>query len=350
MSLHHAFRAHRRPLNMTEQTEWTDAELRRLLDEGLRHLNRLQSGSATERDAADFLAWRTRSRAHEEAFRSAVRLQRLVRSIDADERTPGRSVTDAVESGDVVPITLAAERRVSRRLFLGGSLAASMAGGLFAAGRYFDLVPALAELRADYRTGPGERQMVQLAGGASVDLNTRTSIRLRQGARQPTVELIGGEVIMDGAGQGAALVAGDGISHVRAGRLAARRLADQVCITCLDGEVVVAWQAQRRRLRPLDEVRYTDAALEERRAGGDLQMLTAWQSGTLIFRDMPMRQVVEEINRYRTGKVYLASETLAERSLTGTYYIDRLNDFFQQAELGLGVTVTRLPGNIVVLS
>ena len=63
----------------------------------LDHLNHLMSGAATDRDAADFLAWRRASRAHEHALRDALRLQRLVRIV------AGWSLSDAALS-NVVPI------------------------------------------------------------------------------------------------------------------------------------------------------------------------------------------------------------------------------------------------------
>ncbi len=52
---------------------------------------------------------------------------------------------------------------------------------------------ATIELRADYRTGTGERRRVALADGASVELNTRTSVDLRTDLAIPTIELISGE-------------------------------------------------------------------------------------------------------------------------------------------------------------
>lgn len=329
---------------MTQRSGWTDAELARLRLEGLDHLNRLQSGQATDRDAARFISWRGQSRAHEEAFRSALRLRELVRAVETAEPH-----VDA----NVVAFEAPAPRgpRLTRRYFLGGAIAASAAGSAFLLGRTFDLLPSPSEAMADYRTGAGERRVVQLAGGASVDLNTRTAIDLHTGLGMPAIELVAGEAVLSSGGTGpAALVAGDGTSVVRGGRFNARRDGDEVCITCLAGDVEVAWAQQKRALRTADEVRYSAAGIGPVRPGVDPAVLTAWQSGTLIFSRMPLRQVVLEINRYRPGKVFLTNGALAARPMSGTYYVDRLDDFFSQAELALGLSVSRLPGNIVVLS
>ncbi|ATY34211.1 FecR family protein [Sphingomonas psychrotolerans] len=327
---------------MTQRSGWTDSELARMRLEGLDHLNRLRSGEATDRDAAAFIAWRGQSLAHEEAFRAALRLRELVRTVETQPM-------DA--DADVIAFALPVRRHLTRRYFLGGAIAASAAGTAFLFGRTLDLLPSPAEAMADYRTGPGQRRVVQLAGGASVDLNTRTSIGMQAGLGMPAIALISGEAVLSsGRAERAALVAGDGVSVVRGGRFNARRDGGEVCITCLEGAVEVAWAGERRALRAAAEVRYDGSGIGPVKPGADAAVLTAWQTGTLIFRNMPMHQVVAEINRYRRGRVFLANSDLATRSLSGTYYVDRLDDFFSQAELALGINVARLPGNVVVLS
>lgn len=291
---------------MTEGSGWTDSELARLRLEGLDHLNRLHSGEATDRDAAAFIAWRSQSRAHEEAFRAALRLREAVRTVEM------RSV-----DANVVPFEARARRQITRRQILGGAIAASVAGGAVLFGRSLDLVPSPAEAMADYRTGPGQRRVIQLAGGASVDLNTRTSIDMHTGLGMPAVDLISGEAVLSSGRTGpAALVAGEGINVIRDGRFNARRDGDEVCITCLQGEVEIAWSQEKRALRAADAVRYNGSGIGPVERGADPAVLTAWQSGTLIFRNMPMRQVVNEINRYRHGRVFLANANLAARSPT----------------------------------
>ena len=342
---------------MTHGRGWKDLDLARLRLEGLDHLNRLQSGDATDRDAAALIAWRSQSRAHEEAFRAALRLRMLVRVVEggtaaaAEEEVLQADIRDAGQGAEILDFEHRAARRLTRRHMLGGAIAASVAGGGILFGRAFDLIPSAAEAMADYRTGPGERRVVRLAGGASVDLNTRTAIDVRTGLGMPAIELVSGEAVLSSAGNGrAALIAGAGTSVVSGGRFNARRDGDKVCVTCLAGKVEVTWARERRVLGPADEVRYAASGIGAVVRGTDPAVLTAWQSGTLIFRGMPLRQVVAEINRYRSGRVFLTNSALGARPLSGTYYVDRLDDFFSQAELALGVNVARYPGNIVVLS
>lgn len=336
---------------MTEGSDRTETETSRLRLEALEYLNLLLSGEATDRDAAALIAWRSQSAAHQDAFRAAVRLRDAVRIVE--NRTSAVPPPEMDRADTVIPFVPPHElpgAAVTRRRVLQGAIAASVAGGAMLVGRSLDLVPTPSQALADYRTGPGQRRLVRLAGGASVDLNTRTSINLPHGVASPTVELVSGEAVVNGDRSAVTLLAGAGTASTQGGRFNARRDGDAVCITCLAGAVQLGWNTQRRRLGPSDAVRYDDAAIGAVVRGIDAAVLTAWQGGTLIFRNMPMVQVVAEINRYRSGRVFLANGDLARKTLSGTYQLARLDDFFSQVHVVLGVSVARLPGNVVVLS
>lgn len=333
-------------VRMSGRTTWTDEELANLRLEGIAHLNRLLSGEATEKDAAEITVWRSQSPAHELAFRSAVRLRQLVRVAEGVAAPETIGIFNNVSS-----LEAQRSKKLSRRAFVGGAMAASVAGSLLYVGRSLDMVPSMAEWRAEYRTGAGERLMVHLDGGATVELNTRTSINLRKDFPMPAVELVSGEAVITSGHSGTtALVAGKGTSIGRNGQFSARRTDKEICITCLSGEVEVDWNGERRRLVAAEEVRYSDEVIGAVSTQKNMVALTAWRNGTLIFQDMPMQQVVQEINRYREGRVVLANSALGSRRLSGTYSIHRLNEFFDQAELAVGAKVTRLPGSVVILS
>ncbi|MBL7599138.1 FecR/PupR family sigma factor regulator, partial [Escherichia coli] len=89
--------------------------------EGLDHLNRLQSGDATDRDAAALIAWRSQSRAHEEAFRAALRLRMLVRVVEggtaaaAEEEVLQADIRDAGQGAEILDFEHRAARRLTRR-------------------------------------------------------------------------------------------------------------------------------------------------------------------------------------------------------------------------------------------
>src|SRR5262249_58154354 len=92
------------------------------------------------------------------------------------------------------PLRQARRGHIGRRAFMGGAIAASAAAAYVAIRPPLELWPSLSELAADYRTAPGEQRSIVLAGGASVELNTRTSIVLRPSTEATErIELISGE-------------------------------------------------------------------------------------------------------------------------------------------------------------
>lgn len=338
---------------MKQGADWDDAEFFALRREGLAHLNRLLSGEATERDEVALRAWLAQGAAHREAWRSATRLRTMVRAAAQDLPVAAPVMPNAARREG--PRRSVGRRRpaasgvMGRRMFLGGAVAASGAA-VIAAGASLDVLPSMAELRADHRTAIGARELVRLAGGATIALNTRTSIRVLDGATVPAVELLAGEAILtSGHDARLTLLSGPGRSSGRGARWSARQEADETCVTCLAGSVEVAWRDERRTLLPNQQLRYDRSAISPTQSV-DPEMVTAWQTGTLIFRSKSLREVVAEINRYRPGRIYIANDRLANRKLTGTYHVDRLDDFFRQSEMVLGLTVRRMPLGVVILA
>jgi transmembrane sensor len=82
----------------------------------------------------------------------------------------------------------------------------------------------------------------------------------------------------------------------------------------------------------------------------DPAVVTAWQRGVLIFRDVPLAQVIAEVNRYRPGRIILANRALAERKVVAGFRLDRIDDAVKDLTRSLGVQTRSLPGGIVLLS
>ncbi|MCW4463868.1 twin-arginine translocation signal domain-containing protein [Sphingomonas sp. BT-65] len=76
---------------------------------------------------------------------------------------------------------------MGRRSFLAGSgaIAAGLAGVLVLRDPPLGLWPSFAELLADYRTGPGQRQKLVPMAGIELELNTRSSLSLDGGGILP---------------------------------------------------------------------------------------------------------------------------------------------------------------------
>jgi transmembrane sensor len=310
-----------------------------LVDEALDWIVRLKTGAPTRADVEALQRWRERSPAHEQAFKKAARLFREA-GIAAQE------LADA-------PLPAAAcgapPKVLARRALLGGAIAASAAAYLVARPP-MGLWPSLQELSADYRTAKGEQRKVAVMPDVSLQLNTQTSIALRSAENETRVELISGEAsVALSAAKSFVMLASNGRIAATKATFNARCLDGAVSVTCLTGAVDVAQGGNTVRLRESEQVSYSSEGIEAP-APVDLGQVTAWQAGLLIFRDKPLANVVEEVNRYRAGKIIITNANLRIRVVNGTFQINRLDDFVAQVQQLFGAQVRSLPGGVVLLS
>jgi transmembrane sensor len=314
-----------------------------LTEEALAWVVRLRSGRATVADADALRAWRARSPEHEQAYRAAIRLWRDL-----------QTMAPQLETDDVPPSPPAwtRSRMLSRRVFLGGAIAASVAA--YAAYHPpLGLWPSVEELTADYRTRKGERREVTLNGDVKLTLNTQTSVSVLSRDRSPEIELIAGEAAVTAARPPSSplvIIAADGRLIGSRATFDARCIGSAVSVTCVDGSVVVEQGDHRVELRAGEQATYSPSVALAAPIAADPVMATAWQQGLLIFHDRPLAEVIAEVNRYRAGKIIIMNASLGQRRVNGTFHLDRLDDVVGEVRQLFDAEIRRLPGGIVLLS
>ncbi|WP_341889872.1 DUF4880 domain-containing protein [Variovorax sp. YR752] len=314
-------------------------------------LVRLTSGRATTGDAQDFRRWCARSPQHAQAMAEATRLWDLT-------RPAAEAVAQRMPAMDTPPRAAIAASRppaFGRRQFLGTALAAGAVGFLVVrppAG----LWPALSDMTADYRTGTGEQRRVVLADAAAVvEMNTQTSLNLARGAEgePPVLDMLGGEaqVLLDAARRApfTMTVGGARLVAAAASRFNVRATGGEVCVTCFagsvelrDGErVLVAGEAQ--------QIRYGGRREAEVARAPDLAAVGAWRERVLVFDDTPLAAVVDEINRYRPGRLIVTRAELGQRKVQARLRLDELPHVETLIAVSYGAKLTSLPAGIVLL-
>lgn len=313
-------------------------------------LERVLSHDASPEDEVAMLEWGNRSPEHARALAEAVRMHgRLLDVRDALQSDPETIAMLASARAGLQPAR--PRIQIGRRAFLTGAVAAS-AAGVMLVNPPLGLWPSLGELRADYRTGTGQRRTVQIASGLSVELNTRTALARREDARAYRLNLIAGEVAVDARQlmRPAIIETSLGEASTRDGKFSARLQEEGMCVTCFAGEVAVrAGEQPAMRL-----VRGQQTVLGKAATASivpvDPDVANAWQRGELIFTDRPLSEVVAEINRYRSGRIILTNSELGTRTVNAIFRVDRLDNAPAQIRNVASATVTSLPGGIVLLS
>jgi transmembrane sensor len=316
----------------------------KLSREGVAWIDRLKSGRMTRADGEDLQRWIRDSPQHRQAFGEAVDLLQTVREAGRGLAEPEASIGKAARTRKFEPM--------SRRVFLGGAIAASAAGAAaIALNPPFGLWPSVdqlaADLNADYKTDIGERRRVML-DRVTIDMNTQTGLALQPTASGAGIRLIHGEAAIDTPGVPFVLQAGSGRMAANLAQFNVRFDGPQVCATCVAGELRVIHPRASVTLTAGEQISYTDGEAGKA-VRSDPALITAWQRGILIFHDEPLSRVVAEVNRYRRGRIVLLDGELARRSVYATVHLDKIDAVPDQLQQFTGARIFRV-GQVVFLS
>lgn len=332
---------------MSQSGDQTDDDLAPLMKEALAWVMRLTSGAATESDAHAFRQWRAQGAAHEDAFREAAAFRKAVRAMNL----PHPATARATGATNVVPLRRPAPGAavLSRRAMLTGSGAiAASAAAVMIARPPLGLWPSFAELTADYRTSAGERRMVALADGASVELNARSALSLipdRGG-----ITLVTGEafVAVPGAPRPFVVAAGGERFTMRKATFNVRTSERETCVTCLTGAMQQQNGAAPARLAAGQQL-VVRADGETQLGAVDPVRVLGWRQGLLIFRNTPLAEAIEDINRYRSARIILTDRALAHRPVNGMFHTDQIENAVVQIQQLMHINVRHLPGGVTLL-
>ncbi|RII76190.1 sigma-70 family RNA polymerase sigma factor [Pseudomonas monteilii] len=182
-------------------------------------------------------------------------------------------------------------------------------------------------LLADYHTAVGERQVITLADGTRVTLNSASALSVVFNEHERRVVLDAGEALFETTDEARPFVVETEGERVQGGAatFSVRR----------DGRVVLARGEAKVGERPL--VVAADAGTQ-----------MAWQRGKLIFNGKPLGQVLAELERYRHGRIVLSDSKLAAMEVSGVFDLDEPEALLRTLEQRYGLKVTYLPWLAVV--
>ncbi len=304
---------------------------------------RLASGKLTAEEGRAFRQWHAADPAHARAFVEAKRNWTVL-----GQATHELSREAAELSEKPAPY----RGRITRRAALaGGAAAAAAAVAIIAVRPPFGLWSPVLDLTADYHTGIGETRTIAMTDNVSVQLSTRSRLSLQSdGADGVRLALLGGEAAIASTARAVTVVAGAGEARTESGRFNLRNDDQTVRVTCLEGHVDVRCAGQQATLGVGQQIRYGVSSMSSI-TSADAEEITAWQRGVLVFRNRTLGYVVDEVNRYRAGKIILTSRALGNQPVTlASFHLDRLDEIVPQLETLYGARARRLPGGIVLLS
>jgi transmembrane sensor len=172
---------------------------------------------------------------------------------------------------------------------------------------------------------------VNLDDGSSVQLDVGTRIEVRMSGDSRGIQLLSGralfEVARDSSRPFSVTAAGSRTTALGT-KFQVERTDTNVIVTLTEGSVAVdqyqnhlvgiGWN---ERLVPGEQISIDIQNHRSLRRLVDIHSTTSWTQGRHIFRGMPLKAAIEEVNRYAETKVRIGDPSLATLPVAGNFIV-----------------------------
>ncbi|WP_171060432.1 FecR family protein [Poseidonocella sp. HB161398] len=299
-------------------------------------------GAARAEAEAEFAAWLAQGPLQRAAYAEAEALWGALGQLDAADLVPAPA--------GALPAAAARPRRLVR-----AAAVLALAGIAAVAGTAFWYGNPAVLMQADYLAGRGGLREVALPDGSQAELASGSAIRVAYDGAARKVELLRGTGYFIAAPQTEAeprpfVVEAEGVTATALGTEFMVAIApDSLSVLVTRHSVRVSAGPEQLTLPEDHEVRFAPGTGFSAVETGTADFATAWRRGLLIFDDRPLGDVVEELNRYRHGKIVIRSASLAARRVSGVFDITRIDEAVDHIARDLDLGVFQLPPMVTVL-
>ncbi|CAM3782746.1 FecR family protein [Ectopseudomonas alcaliphila] len=195
-------------------------------------------------------------------------------------------------------------------------------------------------------SGSTEPREVTLGDGSHIHLNRNTRLEVRLLPDRREVELLQGQAYFSVARDEQRpfhVQVGEGSVTVLGTRFDVRRGSEHLIVTVEQGRVALRPQegAVLTELLAGDRAVYEQARGELLRSRVAEDEVASWRSGRLLFQQLPLAQLLDELSQYRTAPVSLGDASLANRQVSGSVDLARPDDFLAALPVMLPVALER---------
>jgi transmembrane sensor len=199
-----------------------------------------------------------------------------------------------------------------------------------------------------YATAVGERRVLTLPDGSTVELNARSRVKIRYSETRRDVDLLAGQALFRVARSPTRpfMVHSD-TTHVRAVGTAfdVYRRRRSTIVTVVTGRVIVSdsssaavGSARAGIIQPAEPAAVSVSAGErvvasahvlERAQRADATGAIAWTEGKLVFNAVPLPDVLEEFNRYLPRPIVAQDPRVLEIHISGVFSVTESQYFIE---------------------
>jgi transmembrane sensor len=229
---------------------------------------------------------------------------------------------------------------LNRRLLLAAAALGTVAIGI---GAYIGLESSRGQTLT---TARGEQRSLVLADGSRVILDTATRLRLHFSRERRALELLTGQAHFDVAKDPARpfiVTAGDKQVIAVGTAFDVSRELGVTSVMLTEGKIVVrqdgAAHVLDQTLSPGDRLIFQpDTRVRQDRP--NIAAATAWQTGQVVFDDVPLSEAVEHMNRYESKPIVIADPAVGSLHISGAYKSGNADAFVKSVSILLPVVAT----------
>ncbi|HSZ75751.1 MAG TPA: FecR domain-containing protein [Rhizomicrobium sp.] len=294
----------------------------------------------SEPDQAELDAWLAESWAHATAF------WRLRAAWDCADRLGVLQHS--------APDQVAERRPKSRNVFLAVTAAGLVALALLSVAGSSYLTRSNEKT---YATPVGGHEIIVLADGSRVELNTDTSLRVSMGARDRVVTLDRGEAYFmikhDNAHPFYVLAGGHRVTDIGTAFLV-RLDTGRVEIALVEGRARFEFSetgsaGHSSLLMPGDTLLATSRAVSvTKKSATDLASELEWRRNLLVFHHTTLADAANQYNRYNSNKIVIADKAAGRLTLNGTLPTNDVEAFVRLTQKFFDLRIERRGEDIVI--
>lgn len=199
-----------------------------------------------------------------------------------------------------------------------------------------------------YSSAVGERLEVVLPDGSLARLNTNSQINVTYSDDERLIALQKGEVwfqVESNKERPFHVDAGDARVTALGTAFNVHLKEESTQIAVTEGVVRVTDLREIPGRTPTSKVLRVNQQLLAQRQGweistaDDLQSELAWQQGQLVAQEMPLPQLVAELQRYSDTKIFISDPALFNRTVSGVFELDEPQTSLQALAISLGAEI-----------
>lgn len=309
----------------------------KIREEAIQWLLRVHSENCTDAERQTFSEWMAQSAAHQEIYnRIEARWNHLDRFKGMEFATRNQALKYRPTSWK--------RRRFQQGLAIAVALLLAIGYGTFSDRGWYGRP-------VHYATAIGDRNCIELADGSKMELNSDTEVAVHFNRWQRAIEIIRGEAfftVVHETNRPFVVTAANGCITDIGTAFEVYLQADKVQVAVQEGRVLVQTE-QSREVSANQVLAYQRDGAFISLPNSDINNLTAWRAGQLVFNNRRLDDVLAELGRYSKTKVRMASPALGQLRVSGRFRLDRTDIALESIAASLSIPIQKSSSDQFVL-